>query len=78
MSDAKEGTSGLNMYLQKKKRLPALSWQDSMAGPNDAPTWTSVCKIDGEERGTGTAARKHLARNIAANVALASLREEDP
>lgn len=57
-----EGTSGLNMCmstlswmfphsfstqdLQKKSRLPALSWQDSMAGPNDAPTWTSVCKSD--------------------------------
>lgn len=37
-----------------------------------------VILVDGEERGTGTAARKHLARNIAANVALASLREEDP
>lgn len=36
-----------------------------------------ILPVDGEERGRGTAARKHLARDIAANVALASLREEN-
>jgi hypothetical protein len=40
------------------------------------PTNSSVL-VDGEERGRGTAARKHLARDIAANVALAFLREEN-
>jgi hypothetical protein len=35
-----------------------------------------IILVDGQERGTGTAARKHVARNIAANVALASLRQD--
>jgi hypothetical protein len=37
-----------------------------------------VILVDGQERGRGTAARKHVASDIAADVALASLREEDP
>lgn len=37
-----------------------------------------ITLVDGQERGTGTAARKHVAKNIAANIVLASLREEDP
>ena len=40
-------------------------------------TNSMILPVDGEERGRGTAARKHLARDIAANVALASLREEN-
>lgn len=37
-----------------------------------------VTLVDGEERGRGTASRKHVAMNSAANAALASLRQEDP
>ncbi|RDB29436.1 hypothetical protein Hypma_015995 [Hypsizygus marmoreus] len=70
------GTSGLNNYLQNNGLLSALSWKDSTSGPRNAPTWTSVCKINGEERGTGTGTHKHIARDNAADAALKSLTEE--
>jgi hypothetical protein len=37
-----------------------------------------IILVDGEARGSGTASRKYVAKNIAANIALASLRKEDP
>ncbi|KAJ6623101.1 hypothetical protein B0H10DRAFT_820928 [Mycena sp. CBHHK59/15] len=66
----------LTADLQGKEQLSALSWQDSISGPKSAPIWTSVCKISGEVRGTGTGLLKHTARNMAAKQALASLTEE--
>jgi hypothetical protein len=41
-------------------------------------TNSMITLVDGEERGRGTASRKYVAMNIAASVALASLRQEDP
>ncbi|KAJ7922853.1 hypothetical protein B0H13DRAFT_1603321, partial [Mycena leptocephala] len=73
---ADDGTVALNNYLQSKGRLAALSWQDSTSGPKSAPTWTSICKIFGEVRGTGTGPLKRTARDAAANQALKSLTEE--
>ncbi|KAG5715720.1 hypothetical protein E4T56_gene172 [Termitomyces sp. T112] len=67
------GTSGLNIHLQNRGQLTSLSWLDSTSGPKNAPTWTSICKINGIERGRGTGTHKHIARNNAANVALAYL-----
>ncbi|KAJ6541930.1 hypothetical protein B0H19DRAFT_958983 [Mycena capillaripes] len=71
-----DGTVALNNYLQSKGKLAALSWQDSTSGPKSAPTWTSICKISGEVRGTGAGPLKRTARDVAANEALKSLTEE--
>ncbi|PBK98395.1 hypothetical protein ARMGADRAFT_575417 [Armillaria gallica] len=68
------GTSGLNNYLQKQNRLAAVSWVESSSGPPNKPTWTMTCKIDGEARGTGTGAQKHVAKDAAADQALAYLK----
>ncbi|KAJ7651477.1 hypothetical protein DFH06DRAFT_544304 [Mycena polygramma] len=62
--------------LQSKGQLASLSWQDSTSGPKSAPTWTSICKIFGEVRGTGTGPLKRTARDAAANQAMKSLTEE--
>ncbi|KAF9451369.1 hypothetical protein P691DRAFT_773147 [Macrolepiota fuliginosa MF-IS2] len=75
MSDT--GQSGLNLYLQKRGRLTDLSWVDTSSGPRHEPQWTSICKIQGEPRGTGSGPKKRVARDIAANTALASLKEEE-
>ncbi|KAJ3845552.1 hypothetical protein F5878DRAFT_2259 [Lentinula raphanica] len=70
---AKGGNSALNNFLQTKNRLDALSWVDSISGPSHAPQWTCVCKIDGEVVATGTGPQKHVARDMAANLALTKL-----
>ncbi|KAF9469724.1 hypothetical protein BDZ94DRAFT_22911 [Collybia nuda] len=78
-----DAISSLNNYLQGKGRdnldgLSSLTWVDSTSGPKDLPVWTSVCKINGVERGRGTGTRKHIARNQAAAVALNYLQAETP
>ncbi|GLB35728.1 putative double-stranded RNA binding motif containing protein [Lyophyllum shimeji] len=74
---SKGGSSALNNYLQNNSQLSSLSWQDSTSGPKNAPTWTSICKINGVPRGQGTGTHKHIARDIAANAALQSLTEDN-
>ncbi|KAJ7897330.1 hypothetical protein B0H14DRAFT_401069 [Mycena olivaceomarginata] len=71
-----DGSAALNNYLQLKGQLAALSWQDSTSGPKSAPTWTCICKLYGEVRGTGTGHLKRTARDVAAKQALKSLTEE--
>ncbi|KAJ7790781.1 hypothetical protein B0H14DRAFT_2535342 [Mycena olivaceomarginata] len=71
-----DGTVALNNYLQSKGQLAALSWQDSTSGPKSAPTWTCICKLCGEVRGTGTGYLKRTARDFTAKQALKSLTEE--
>ncbi|KAI0321227.1 hypothetical protein OF83DRAFT_1100813 [Amylostereum chailletii] len=64
----------LNNLLQAKGMVDSLSWIESASGPPHDPKWTCVCKIDGEEYGTGTAGpQKNLARDIAAEQALRKL-----
>ncbi|KAK0234544.1 hypothetical protein EDD85DRAFT_955373 [Armillaria nabsnona] len=60
--------------LQKQNRQAAVSWVESSSGPPNKPTWTMTCKIDGEARGTGTGAQKHVAKDAAADQALAYLK----
>ncbi|EPT03479.1 hypothetical protein FOMPIDRAFT_87899 [Fomitopsis schrenkii] len=70
---ANEGTSALNNYLQSTEKANLLSWDESTSGPRHEPTWTCICKIDGNEYGRGTGPTKQLARNAAASVALERL-----
>ncbi|KAJ3550918.1 hypothetical protein NMY22_g146 [Coprinellus aureogranulatus] len=74
MSD--KGTSMLNQYLQKVGRGSSLSWEESQSGPAHAREWECVCKIDGEVRGRGVASHKHVAKDQAAEQALAFLTKE--
>ncbi|KAI0660538.1 hypothetical protein C8Q70DRAFT_1053097 [Cubamyces menziesii] len=67
------GTVALNNYLQNKGRLTSLVWKDEQGGPRHAVVWTSRCMIDGEELGKGTGNKLNVARDAAANVALAAL-----
>ncbi|KAK0481502.1 hypothetical protein IW261DRAFT_1470989 [Armillaria novae-zelandiae] len=69
------GTVELNNYLQSKGMLASLSWIESISDPRYGPTWTCICKIDGQVRGIGTGAQKHVARDIAASQALNTLIE---
>lgn len=73
MSDT--GTSALNNYLQDLRCLHTLSWIDTVDGPSHEPRWTSICKIQGEPRGIGKGSKKSVARDAAANIALASLKQ---
>ncbi|KAK0486563.1 hypothetical protein IW261DRAFT_1560002 [Armillaria novae-zelandiae] len=74
MSNTDSGTSGLNNYLQKQNRIDAVSWVESNTGPPNKPTWTMTCKVDGKVCGTGTGLQKHVAKDVAADQALASLK----
>ncbi|SJL06416.1 uncharacterized protein ARMOST_09753 [Armillaria ostoyae] len=49
------GTVELNNYLQSKGMLASLSWIESISGPRYGPTWTCICKIDGQVRGIAMA-----------------------
>ncbi|KAF8894165.1 hypothetical protein CPB85DRAFT_1440583 [Mucidula mucida] len=69
-----EGTIGLNNYLQAKDKLTSLSWVETPTGPQTAIVWVAVCKIDGVERGRGTGAQKYVAKDNAANQAIAYLK----
>ncbi|PPR06148.1 hypothetical protein CVT26_005370 [Gymnopilus dilepis] len=59
--------------LQGQQRLSALAFADSKIGPDNAPQWTSQCKIavDGVVKGTGTGSTIQDARQNAAREALA-------
>ncbi|TEB38690.1 hypothetical protein FA13DRAFT_1784998 [Coprinellus micaceus] len=74
MSD--KGTSLLNQHLQKIGRVSSLSWEESASGPAHARQWECICKIDGETRGRGVASHKHVAKDQAAEEALAFLTKE--
>ncbi|KAF9654161.1 hypothetical protein BDM02DRAFT_3181997 [Thelephora ganbajun] len=67
----------LNNYLQGKKKLTSLSWQDEESGPRHEVLWTSTCKLDGIEVGTGSGPTKRLAKAAAAKNALAKLAESE-
>jgi len=56
--------------LQRVGKLTSLSWIDTTSGPPHTPTWTSICRIDGEEVARGEGTHKHLARDAAADIAL--------
>ncbi|KIY72589.1 hypothetical protein CYLTODRAFT_486235 [Cylindrobasidium torrendii FP15055 ss-10] len=71
-----DGTVGLNNYLQALGRPAALNWLETQAGPEQAPTWTCIAKIDGVEYGRGQGGRKFIARDAASDQALARLRSE--
>jgi len=77
LTDPTKGSSRLNIFLQKRGRLSALSWQESTSGAKHAPVWKCICKIDGEPRGTGTGTHKHVARDLAANEALEYLEKQE-
>ena len=73
-------------------RVAALSWIDSTSGPEHSPEWKSLCKskmpficfvprlidfaVSGKEYGVGTGTHKHLARGVAATLALEVLKCE--
>ncbi|KAH9897937.1 hypothetical protein C8Q73DRAFT_788160 [Cubamyces lactineus] len=71
------GTVALNNYLQNKGRLTSLVWKDVQDGPRHAVVWTSSCTIDDEVLGTGTGNKLNVARDAAANAALAVLVARD-
>ncbi|KAH8118641.1 hypothetical protein DFH11DRAFT_690966 [Phellopilus nigrolimitatus] len=71
------GTVELNNYLQSKKCLTALCWEERSSGPQHSPEWTCDCKINGSSYGTGKGPTKQDARNEAAKVALKAIEEED-
>ncbi|THH02341.1 hypothetical protein EW026_g497 [Hermanssonia centrifuga] len=66
------GTVALNNYLQSQGQLTLLTWVDTPSGPAHAQRWTSV--FSGQPIGTGTGAQKFIARDMAADIALATLR----
>ncbi|KAI9057053.1 hypothetical protein FKP32DRAFT_1681793 [Trametes sanguinea] len=68
------GTVELNNYLQERRMLALLHWEDKQDGPRHEVTWTSQCKIHGEVLGTGKGSKLTAARDAAANAALAVLR----
>ncbi|KAH9004169.1 hypothetical protein EDB86DRAFT_2141451 [Lactarius hatsudake] len=70
------GTIALNNFLQARRKLASLSWNDTTSGPAHAPEWLSVCKIDGTDISSGTGTHKHLSRDVAAERALAILTAE--
>ncbi|KAI9462287.1 hypothetical protein BJY52DRAFT_1185045 [Lactarius psammicola] len=70
------GTIALNNFLQARRKLASLSWLDTQSGPAHEPEWTSVCRIDGRDISSGTGTHKHLARDAAAERALAILTVE--
>jgi len=63
------GTSRLNNYLQGKGRLSSLTWEEVQEESDDSRTWTCTCKVDGTQRGKGTATKKHEAKDVAADQA---------
>ncbi|KAI0720174.1 hypothetical protein C8Q72DRAFT_106403 [Fomitopsis betulina] len=73
---ANEGTTALNNYLQSTDKANLLSWDESTSGPRHEPTWTCICKINGNVYGRGTGSTKQLGRNAAASVALERLMQE--
>ncbi|KAG7099837.1 hypothetical protein E1B28_001645 [Marasmius oreades] len=77
MTNAK-GSVALNNYLQGVGRVESLSWVHSTSGPENAPTWTSICKIDGVPLGTGSGPRKYIAMDLAAEETLKALTAEKP
>ncbi|KAF9001765.1 hypothetical protein BDQ17DRAFT_1358227 [Cyathus striatus] len=66
-------TNQLNNYLQERQMSSYISWSEKSAGTAQNPTWTVECKISGVVMGTGTAARKQAAKEIAARQALQRL-----
>ncbi|KAI0334475.1 hypothetical protein GY45DRAFT_41410 [Cubamyces sp. BRFM 1775] len=71
------GTVALNNYLQNKGRLTSLVWKEEQEGPRHAVQWTSYCTIDNEVLGKGTGSKRNVARDAAANAALAVLLARD-
>ncbi|KAJ3559002.1 hypothetical protein NM688_g610 [Phlebia brevispora] len=76
-SPSMDGTISLNNFLQARNRLTSLVWSETCEGPSHAPIWTSVCKINGEVKGTGIGPQKHVARDLAAKEALKALQEQE-
>ncbi|KAF5323414.1 hypothetical protein D9611_005499 [Ephemerocybe angulata] len=66
--------TALHNYLAKINRLDWLSYSEVAAGPQNDPTWTIECKINGTVRGTGIAKKKNAAKEAAAKEALQALR----
>lgn len=71
-----DSISALNNYLQALGKESSLVWLDSKEGPEHAPEWTSICKIDNEQIATGRGPQKNLARDAAARQALAILQRD--
>ncbi|KJA28606.1 hypothetical protein HYPSUDRAFT_62245 [Hypholoma sublateritium FD-334 SS-4] len=63
------GVDRLNIYLQERGQLAALSWEMSWTGPANAKTWTAVCKLNGQSFGKASAPLKNGAKNLAADIA---------
>jgi len=70
------GTNRLNSYLQEQDRMSSLSWVESWAGPAHAKTFTCICKIDGKTVGEGQSPKKHIAKDLAADIAWGHLTVE--
>ncbi|KAJ3762183.1 hypothetical protein EV360DRAFT_79541 [Lentinula raphanica] len=62
-------------FQMQGRNLSALSFEESSTGRSDQAIWTVVCKVDGEIKGTGTAATKADAKNLASKKALEALGE---
>ncbi|KAF8978317.1 hypothetical protein BDQ17DRAFT_1550578 [Cyathus striatus] len=60
----------LNNYLQEKQQSSLLAWVEQSSGPSHETTWTVQCKVDGQVLGTGKAATKQAAKDVAARQAL--------
>ncbi|KAF8987988.1 hypothetical protein BDQ17DRAFT_527081 [Cyathus striatus] len=53
-------------------------FQDSLFGPQNAPTWTSICMVNGIEYGRGSGPNKNIAQEQAAYQALEAFRVQYP
>ncbi|KAF8306716.1 hypothetical protein DL93DRAFT_212705 [Clavulina sp. PMI_390] len=66
----------LNNWLQQSKRDTRVIWDDVVDGPTHEPVWTCTVTVEGRPIGTGKSNRKNLARDLAAQAALAVLNAE--
>jgi len=63
-------TVRLNNHFQGLNRLSSISYQGTDHGPNVPNRWTVTVKIDGQVRGSYSAARMATARETAAQQVL--------
>ncbi|KAH7915710.1 hypothetical protein BJ138DRAFT_916766 [Hygrophoropsis aurantiaca] len=63
----------LNNYLQSTGQLSSLTWRTSTSGLPHEPRWTCYCVISGDIKGVGTGTHQHIAKKMAATIALRAL-----
>jgi len=70
----------LHNWIQESEHglVTDITWGETSTGTDSDIRWTLVCRVKGEPKGTGTAQRKKLAKDIAAKEALINLRGAEP